>query len=236
MFGRYEAAAVLESWFDHLIDLNGTEVVLRQAAGAVTELYLRGDTGIREAIRDGFLERVLEQPRSHRLFEYWAHDPRLRPAWEAALAWGEAHPAFVKGLRETNLVETPHVDGVDQVVAWWGRWITFHDFYLLSAPEAGSVEGELVIHGWVTDWKTVDDQGYFTRSNDCVVRFKLTGIRFLRICEPDVPGIIHELKLNRASSGWTVRWVGLHGDSTIEAEAIRIDLTPGAPARQGSAG
>ena len=97
---RYEAAAVLESWFDHLIDLDGTDAVLQQTAGAVTDLYLRGDTRIREAIQEGFLEHVFEQVRLRGLFDHWARDPRLQPAWEAALAWGEAHPGFVKGLRE----------------------------------------------------------------------------------------------------------------------------------------
>jgi hypothetical protein len=99
---RYEAAAVLESWFDHLVDLEGSELVLQQAATAITELYLRGDVGIRDAIQNGFLEHLLEQSRLRKFFEHWSGDPRLRPAWNAALSWGKAHPGFVKRLREAN--------------------------------------------------------------------------------------------------------------------------------------
>ena len=29
--------------------------------------------------------------------------------------------------------------GADKIVARWGEWIVFHDFYLLNAPAAGSV-------------------------------------------------------------------------------------------------
>jgi hypothetical protein len=32
------------------------------------------------------------------LFAGWAQDDRLRQAWQAALAWGEAHPGFTRGL------------------------------------------------------------------------------------------------------------------------------------------
>jgi hypothetical protein len=33
------------------------------------------------------------------LFSHWADDERLQEAWRLALAWGEAHPNFMKGLR-----------------------------------------------------------------------------------------------------------------------------------------
>jgi hypothetical protein len=54
---------------------------------------------IRRAIETGFLEHVLEQRSLRHWFSYWAYDERLQEAWRLALAWGEAHPNFVKGLR-----------------------------------------------------------------------------------------------------------------------------------------
>jgi len=98
---RYEAAWTLQAWFDHLA--GGPEKagdVLLETAAAVTRLYLDGDSAVREAIETGFLEHVLEQERLRPLFEHWHADERLREAWQAALAWGEAHPGFTKGLRE----------------------------------------------------------------------------------------------------------------------------------------
>ena len=54
---------------------------------------------ITAAIETRFLEHVLEQERLRPWFEDWASDERLRESWEAALAWGKAHPDFTKGLR-----------------------------------------------------------------------------------------------------------------------------------------
>lgn len=98
---RYEAAAELEGWFDHMADSKGTEaeIVMAETAAAVTALYLDSDEDGQRAIETGFLEHVLEQERLRPWFAHWASDARLRDAWDAALAWGRAHPDFVKRLR-----------------------------------------------------------------------------------------------------------------------------------------
>ena len=97
-FSRYQAAWTLVSWFQHLSRLADTTPVLRDAASAVTQLYLESDTDVRTAIETGFLEHVLEDGDFRPLFAGWEHDNRLREAWRAALAWGEAHPGFTRGL------------------------------------------------------------------------------------------------------------------------------------------
>jgi len=61
---------------------------------------LNGDDQVRAAVETGFLEHVLEQPRMRPLFSEWANDGRLQETWRHALAWGEAHPNFMRGLRE----------------------------------------------------------------------------------------------------------------------------------------
>jgi hypothetical protein len=96
---RYEAAGDLEAWVDHLAGIEDTREVLQGVVSAVTALFLAGDDQVRRAIGTGFLEHVLEQVTMRPLFAHWAHDDRLREAWQHALAWGEAHPNFVKGLR-----------------------------------------------------------------------------------------------------------------------------------------
>jgi len=97
---RYEAAGELESWFDHLSNTEGTQENLREVAAAITTLYLESDTDVRLAIETGFLEHVLEQSKLRHLFSHWADDERLKEGWQQALAWGEAHPDYMRGIRE----------------------------------------------------------------------------------------------------------------------------------------
>jgi hypothetical protein len=97
---RYDAAGDLESWIDHLSNTVDSQVNLQKVAAAVTTLYLEGGTDVRMAIETGFLEHVLEQAKLRHLFAHWAEDERLKESWQHALAWGEAHPDYMKGIRE----------------------------------------------------------------------------------------------------------------------------------------
>jgi hypothetical protein len=97
---QYEAAGLLEAWFDHLSSVSeDTTAILKESAEAITEAFLRGNEKVQRAIEQGFLEHVLEQVKFRPLFEQWANDDRLRGAWEAAIAWGDGHPNFMKSLR-----------------------------------------------------------------------------------------------------------------------------------------
>jgi hypothetical protein len=97
---RYEAAGELESWIDHLSNRKDSQGNLQEVATAVTRLYLESDADVRLAIETGFLEHVLEQAKLRPLFSHWAEDERLKESWHHALAWGEAHPDYMKGIRE----------------------------------------------------------------------------------------------------------------------------------------
>ena len=97
---RYEAAGELEAWFDHLASKGGTQEILQDVSGAVTDLFLTSDDEVRCAIETGFLEHVLEQDRLRGWFSHWANNEQLQDAWRRALEWGQAHPDYMKGLRE----------------------------------------------------------------------------------------------------------------------------------------
>lgn len=56
------------------------------------QLYRESDPQGRNRIETGALEHILEAPRLRRYFDHWSQDPELRQAYEAALAWGLAHP------------------------------------------------------------------------------------------------------------------------------------------------
>ena len=96
---RYEAAGELEGWFDYLSQREDAHDIVQGVVVAVTDLFLSGDGDIRRAIETGFLEHVLEQRTLRHWFAHWAYDERLEEAWRLALAWGDAHPNFMKGLR-----------------------------------------------------------------------------------------------------------------------------------------
>jgi len=97
---RFEAAAVLEQWFSQLAACEDTVALAQGVAAAVTDLFLDSDPRTRNAIETGFLEHVLEQRSLRGLFAHWQHDDRLHDAWRHATAWADAHPNFMKGLRE----------------------------------------------------------------------------------------------------------------------------------------
>ena len=56
---RWEAAQTLHAWFCNLMDQDAA-TVLNRAAHAITELFLKGDDEVRNAIETGFLEHALE--------------------------------------------------------------------------------------------------------------------------------------------------------------------------------
>ena len=126
--------------------------------------------------------------------------------------------------------QPPSIPGADAVVAWWGSWISFHDFYLLAVPPAGAAAGELRIHGWVTHPET-DERGYFKQSKDCVVRLKLSGIRSVEVSSTDLPAILFTLKIEPVEDGWTVAWDSSYGcEGEVAAAAVSLVVEPGRPA------
>lgn len=95
---RWEAAQDLHAWFCHLHEMGDSSEFLKNAAQAITELFLASSKEIQDAIEMGFLEHALETEALRPYFENWASDDRLRDAWENALAWGKAHPDFTWGM------------------------------------------------------------------------------------------------------------------------------------------
>jgi hypothetical protein len=131
------------------------------------------------------------------------------------------------------MTTTPGIEGSDRVVAWWGAWIDFHDFYVLRTPASGAIDGELRIHGWVTDWNETDDQGYFKTSKHCVISFVFKGIASFEHSSdatPAIPAIISSLEVNRDPSGWLVAWDSSYGMAgSIRAGDVSLVLKPGQP-------
>jgi len=132
---------------------------------------------------------------------------------------------------------TPDIAGAKQIEAWLGDWNDFHDFYLLTAPAPGASEGELRIHGWVTDWGKADAQGYCRQSDDGVVTVSLRGISSVKISDEELPAIILDLTFESAGVGWIVRWDSSYGPhGAIEASDVALSLARGKPRSIDTAG
>jgi hypothetical protein len=95
---RYEAAMMLHGWFRQIVGMNDSVQVLNAAAKSVTDMYLRSSQDVRVAIETGFLEHVLETAALRPYFEYWSRDERLKPAWDRAIKWADAHPDYMAKL------------------------------------------------------------------------------------------------------------------------------------------
>ena len=128
-----------------------------------------------------------------------------------------------------SMLQPPNIPGADSVVAWWGGWTSFHDFYLLTVPPAGAADGELRIHGWVTHGDT-NERGYFKQSKDCVVRLLLSGIRRMDLSSQELPAIIFSLHVERVEDGWAVTWDSSYGcEGRVDAAAVSCVVEPGRP-------
>jgi hypothetical protein len=119
---------------------------------------------------------------------------------------------------------TPNISGANQIEEWLGGWNDFHDFYLLAAPAPGASEGELRIHGWVTDWDKAAE-GYYRQSDDGVVTVSFRGISSVELSEGELPAIILDLTFESSGIGWIVRWDSSYGPyGTIEASDVALSL------------
>ena len=95
ILSRFDAAGELHSWLRHLLSMDGTENILSHAAHSITDLFLESGEAVRNTIETAFLEHALETAGLRPYFEHWSSDPRLKVAWEPALAWGKAHPDYM---------------------------------------------------------------------------------------------------------------------------------------------
>jgi len=87
---RYLAAHQLVGWIVHFWNDN---TVPRQKIGEIkdrlAELYVQGDTRVRNAIVNGVLEHLFEHKPISKFFGNWQADSRLADAYKIALQWEE---------------------------------------------------------------------------------------------------------------------------------------------------
>jgi len=86
-----EAGRELAAWLTHLVRRPDTRLMIADVTTRLRDLFRSSDAATRFRIETATLEHALEIPALRPFFESWGTDPVLRDAFEAALAWGEAH-------------------------------------------------------------------------------------------------------------------------------------------------
>lgn len=118
------------------------------------------------------------------------------------------------------------VVGAQDVIAWFGRMPSFHDAHLRSLSLFSGGIATMQIFAWnITD--QVDAQGYFVLEKHAIVTLTLEGVTAVRLSDFDLPGIIFEMKIERAEERYRVSWYGSYGvEGELTARTIRFAVRP----------
>lgn len=130
----------------------------------------------------------------------------------------------------------PQIEGVDEIVKWFGYWPTFHDAEVLSISLDRWAGSRVAIY--VFDRTSeVDLSGYYVTSKDAVITFTLEGF------PQDVEGIVNNrieyfnnqnvlmsAEIQILPHGYALMLHGVFGvTGQILGERVRVSIEPGQP-------
>jgi hypothetical protein len=121
----------------------------------------------------------------------------------------------------------PEIPGADAVVAWFGRWPSFHDSEVLSVVINRGGLSMLRFHAWNASAR-VDRMGQFTREREAIVVFEFAGIKSLRLHGEDAgkQDHVHGDGIERTEQGSRFEFApsfGLAGELTVEQIAVHVE-------------
>jgi hypothetical protein len=136
------------------------------------------------------------------------------------------HSIRDRQMTDTNFGEMP---GGQALTDWFGHEPRFHDANVLEINLASKGTSTVRIHTWrMTD--KVDDRGYYVLDKHVVVTIDLQEVTYVALTEFNLPGIIFDLQIAKADSGFEITWSGSYGVSgTLRANGIAISFQPGSP-------
>ncbi len=122
------------------------------------------------------------------------------------------------------------VAGAADVIAWFGRWPSFHDGEVVSLwlnREAASV---LKIHVFNTS-SELTKSGHYKTGKHALVVFQLTNILAMDLVDFNSQNVISALMLSKTDDGFLIKLGCCYGlCGSIRAESIRVAVEPGMPA------
>ena len=125
---------------------------------------------------------------------------------------------------------TPNISGADAVVAWFGKWPTFHDAEVLTVHIDRELKRSFVRVRAFTRSNRTDAHGHFLRERDALVVFEFTGIRLVDLHgeDADVQNVIGGLRIDEIDNGYRIQLspcYGLAGEIIVTALNVRIEST-----------
>jgi hypothetical protein len=121
----------------------------------------------------------------------------------------------------------PPIPGVEEVVAWFGRWPSFHDAEILSVHLNRGAPSLIRIHTWNLSDKT-DRQGHNIREREAIVVFEFRAIMELRMEgeDADEQNVVRGLDVEDADGGYRLRLFpcyGLSGELVVRQLSVRVE-------------
>jgi hypothetical protein len=121
------------------------------------------------------------------------------------------------------------IPGVDQVVARFGEWPSFHDAEIIELDLNRRRTSRLRIHTW---GKTngVNERGEYVFDKHAVVTFELEDVTDLELADFSHQNVIFDLQVEPSDDGFRLTlWPSYGLAGWIKARVIRVGLEPGEP-------
>ena len=127
------------------------------------------------------------------------------------------------------MIKTPDISGAADVVAWFGRWPSFHDAEIVSLHLHRSDPSVLAIYAWnMTD--KVDASGHYELEREALVTFTLLGVSDLELADFSVQNVISSLEIEKRDTGFRITLSPCYGlCGTLVAESVNVSVTPWKP-------
>jgi hypothetical protein len=121
------------------------------------------------------------------------------------------------------------VPGLDELIAWFGYFPTFHDAEVTSILLDRLGSSRIIVHTWAMTGQ-VDDKGRYILRKHVMVSFVLDGIIDLNLEGFKYQNVLNSITLDGTAEGYELVLEGNYGTGgKIEAASIRIELNPGLP-------
>jgi hypothetical protein len=119
--------------------------------------------------------------------------------------------------------------GADGLIAWFGRWPSFHDAEILSVELNRAGTSRVRIHSWNRS-ANVSLEGFHKADNHCVVTFLLEQINDLELADFSGQNVISGLQIEKQEAGYRLELFPCYGlAGHVVAKSIRVEFTPGFP-------
>ena len=129
---------------------------------------------------------------------------------------------------EEQIVED--VTGAANVVAWFGRWPSFHDGEVVSLSLNRDTESVLKIHIFNVS-RELTESGHYKTGSHALVVFYLANILAMELADFNSQNVISALVLSKVDDGFIIELGCCYGlCGSIRAESIRVEVEPGMPA------